>query len=290
MYPAPFEYVRASSWEEAVRLLEAHGDEAKVLAGGQSLIPMMSLRLVKPRYVVDVGRAADRDIRQTNSVVEVSALARHIDLERAALLATHCPIVSEAAAHIGNIRVRHRGTIGGSLAHADPAAELPCVVVALGARIRVLGPRGERAIPADALFETYFTTSLEPTEVIVAVELPCLPPRRGWAFLELARRVGDFALLEVAALLDLAPEEDRCTGVRLVLGAVADRPVDLSESAQVLVGASYGDRLLDEAARAVAASVHPREDHRASASYRREMVAVLARRALRLAWERARLR
>lgn len=288
MYPAPFEYLRASSWSEAVELLQVHGEEAKILAGGQSLIPLMSLRLVRPRHLIDVNGAGDRGIREGDGFVEVSALARHADLERSPVLAASCPIVPEAASRIGNVRVRYRGTIGGSLAHADPAGELPCVTVALGARIRALGPGGERDIPAASFFQTYFTTALQPAEVVVAVQFPVLPPGRGWAFLELARREGDFATLEVAALVDLDPAEETCADVRLVFGAIAERPVDLSEPARVLVGAPLEDRALGEAAGAVAAAAGPREDHRGSSAYRREMIRVLTKRALRQAWERAR--
>lgn len=288
MYPAPFEYVQAGSWHEAVEFLSAHGDEAKVLAGGQSLVPMMSLRLAKPGYLVDVNGADTPDISEADGHVRISAVTRHADLERSPVLAKTCPLIKYAARLIGNVRVRHRGTIGGSLAHADPAAELPCAAVALGARICVLGPSGERRIPAGAFFVGYFTTALEPDEVIVAVEIPVHASGQGSAFLELVRRAGDFAIVEVAAVVDLDPRTGICNDLRLVVGAIADRPVDLSDPASQLVGGELDDSAIAAAVRHVGDSVHPREDDRASAGYRREMIAVLARRALLRARDLAR--
>lgn len=287
MYLAPFDYLRPSSWPEVVSLLGTLGEEAKVLAGGQSLLPMMSLRLIKPQYIIDVNSAGDREIREDGTLVEVSALARHADLERSPVIARHCPLVGEAASFIGNIRVRHRGTIGGSLAHADPAGELPCAAVALEAQIRTLSSGGERRIPATSFFDTYFTTALQPAEVITAIEFPAFSGQRGCAFVELTRRAGDFATLSAAAVVDVDPAGDTCAGVRLILGAIADKPVDVSESVQALLGERLDERLLEEVATHVAGATDPREDHRASAGYRREMVKVFTRRALSQAWDRA---
>jgi CO/xanthine dehydrogenase FAD-binding subunit len=287
MYPAPFEYARARSWSEAVQFLQTYGDEAKVLAGGQSLVPMMALRLLKPGYVVDVNDADQSRITETDGRIEISALTRHAELERSSLLARACPLIPEAAAWIGNVRVRHRGTVGGSLAHADPAAELPCVLVALGAEIRTLGPSGERTLACDDLFVSYFTTALDPAEVLVSVSVPKPADRSGSAFLELARRVGDFATLEVAAVVELEASRDVCAGARLVFGAMGDRPVDLSAHAGALVGERFDDALLASVATEVAGAANPREDHRAGSGYRREMVRVLTGRALRQAADRA---
>jgi CO/xanthine dehydrogenase FAD-binding subunit len=249
---------------------------------------MMSLRLIAPGYVIDVNRAAAPGIERENGVVRVGALSRHSELERSSVLAAACPILPEATGFIGNVRVRHRGTIGGSLAHADPAAELPCVALAAGAEIHTLTPTGERRHAAASFFESHFTTALAPDEVIVAIGFPVFPGGRGSAFVELTRRAGDFATVEVAAIVDLDPSGGACTDVRVVVGAIADRPVDLSEPARQLVGQAVDERSVQEVSRSVADETDPREDERASAAYRRQMVEVLVRRALARAAERAR--
>jgi carbon-monoxide dehydrogenase medium subunit len=288
MYPAPFVYARVGSWSEAVEVLGRHGEDAKVIAGGQSLVPMMSLRLAKPSHLVDVGWAGPRDIRGDGAGLEISALARHSDIEGSPVVRSACRLLSEAAGQIGNIRVRHRGTIGGSLAHADPAAEYPCVAVATGAVIRTLGREGERRHPAGDFFVTYLTTVLEPDEVVVAIKIPSPGERTGSAFLEHAHRAGDFAVAEVAAVVRL-DAADACADVRVVLGAVADRPVDLSARAlEVLAGRQVDGSAAEEAAGAVADAADPRDDDRASAAYRRRVIRALAGRALARAGRRAR--
>ena len=288
MYPAPFEYVTASSWEEAVQELTRHGEDARVLAGGQSLVPMMSLRLAKPSALVDVNHAAEARIEGSNGTVEISALTRHAQLERSEILATACPLLPEAAAMIGNVRVRHRGTIGGSLAHADPAGELPCVAVATGATVHALGPGGERTIAADELFQSYFTTALEPGEIITGLSVSAFPPGRGSAFVELARRAGDFASVMVAVIVDVDETGERWTGLRGALGSVSDRPVDVGGLLRTFAGEPAGAGAAAEAARQVAESVEARDDERASAPYRRRMIEVLMARALETATARAR--
>jgi CO/xanthine dehydrogenase FAD-binding subunit len=287
VYPTPFDYLGAASWQEAVDLLVRHGDDAKVLAGGQSLIPLMSLRLAAPRYIVDVNGAEPARVREVDGRFEISALTRHFELERSPELRRGCPMLAEAAGLVGNIRVRHRGTIGGSLAHADPAAELPCVVLALGGTIRTLGSGGERRIDANSFFESYFTTALHADEVVVGVEVPALAERSGHAFIELVRRASDFALVEVAAAVQLEPSGDACRDVRLAVGGIGERPVELSEPARVLLGEPIDERRAVDAAAAVAASTRPRDDISASSGYRRELVRVLTKRALLRAHARA---
>src|SRR6185437_3428137 len=207
MYSAPFEYLRASSWEEAVAQLERGDEDGHVLAGGQSLVPMMMLGLAAPTLLVDVGGAAERTIERRDESLVLSALARHVDLESSDVVRDACPMLTEAVTHIGNVRVRHRGTIGGSLAHAEATAELATVAVAYQAKAHVLGPRGERSVPAAELFVTHLTSSLEPAEVITAVEFPAANgARTGSCFLEMARRAGDFAMAEVAATMSLDQE------------------------------------------------------------------------------------
>jgi CO/xanthine dehydrogenase FAD-binding subunit len=287
MYSAPFEYLRASSWEEAVAALERGDDDAHVLAGGQSLVPMMMLGLAAPSLLVDVGGAGDRRIERRDGSLVLSALVRHVDLEQSDVVREACPMLSEAVKHIGNVRVRHRGTIGGSLAHAESTAELATVAVAGRATVRVLGPRGERTVPAADLFVTHLTTSLEAGEVLTGVEFPASDASRtGSCFLEIARRAGDFAMVEAAATMSL-DEAERCDDVRLVVGAVADRPADFSETARELHGAAPTAQAMAELARAVASEVEIGPSSHAGVEYRREMVAVLVERALETAAARA---
>ena len=286
MYAGPADLVRPTSWADAVRALQDGGDAAKAIAGGQSLIPMMGLRLATPSVLIDLSGAAGPGISVEGDRLVLSALTRHADLERSAEVAAHCPILAEAARLIGNIRVRHRGTIGGSLAHADPVAELPCVAVALGATVRTTGPDGGRRIPAARFFDTYFTTALGEAELVTAVDIPILPPRTGWAFVELVRRAGDFAIVEVAALIDL-DASGRCASVRLVAGGVGERPVELTEAQAALVGGVPDERAATEAGRAASASVEPSDSVHATAAYRREMLGVIVRRAILAAVARA---
>jgi carbon-monoxide dehydrogenase medium subunit len=288
VYASPFEYAAATSWEEAVRLLAEAGDDAKVIAGGQSLVPMMTLRLATPRMLVDVNRASSESIRLDDGHLVIPALTRHAELQRSPLVRRWSPILSEAAGFIGNVRVRHRGTIGGSLAHADPAAELPTVAVALMGSVVVRGHAGERTIPVADFLVTHFTTALEPEEVVTGVRVPVMPERRGWAFVELARRAGDFALVEAAALVDLDEDGRRCSGIRLALGAVGERPVDASHVADPMIGARPNEETVVEAARAASEEVQPSSGVHGSGPYRREMAAVVARRALLAAIRRAR--
>lgn len=286
MYSAPFEYIRASSWDDAVARLAQGDDEARVIAGGQSLVPMMMLRLAAPSVLVDLAGAGDRSIDVTDGKLVLSALVRHVDLEHSHLVRRNCPLLAEAALHIGNVRVRQRGTIGGSLGHGEATAELATVAVAQEATVRVLGPSGARAIAANELFVTHLTTSLRSGEVITGVEFPVAAQRSGSCFTEIARRAGDFAMVEAAAALTL-DEDGRCVSVRLVVGAVADRPVDASDTAQVLISARPDDDAVADLARSVADDVEIGPSTHATPEYRREMVAVLVRRALRTAAARA---
>ncbi|MGZ4178903.1 MAG: FAD binding domain-containing protein, partial [Solirubrobacteraceae bacterium] len=235
MHAAAFDYVRASSWRDAVQRLQELGDEARVIAGGQSLVPMMMLRLAAPVALVDIGEADERTIEMRDGRLVLSALVRHVDLEHSEVVARHVPMLTEAVRQIGNVRVRQRGTIGGSLAHGEPTAELPCVAMAHDAVVHVLGPDGERTVAAADLPVMQLVTSLREAEVITGVEFPVLTAGQGSCFLELARRAGDFAMVNVAALLTCGAE-GALSAVRLVVGAVGQRPADLSEAARMLIG------------------------------------------------------
>ncbi|HCO02931.1 MAG TPA: carbon monoxide dehydrogenase [Actinobacteria bacterium] len=286
MYADPFDFVAARSWQEAVDLLREGGEDAKVIAGGQSLIPMMTLRLATPGLLVDVNGADTSRVERHGDRLVISGVTRHSDLQGSPVVGANCPMLAEAASMVGNVRVRHRGTIGGSLAHADPSAELPCAVVALGAEVRTLGPDGERGIPANDFFEFYFTSVLKPGEIVTGVEVPVSAGGSGWSFLELLRRASDFAVVAVAVVVEL-DGEGRCSGAKLAAAGVGERPIELGDAAGVLVGELIDERLAAEAGRRAAASVQPSASVHASAEYRRAMLGVYVRRAVLQAARRA---
>jgi CO/xanthine dehydrogenase FAD-binding subunit len=285
--PPAFSYVRAGTPEEAVALLARHGGEAKALAGGQSLVPLMNFRLARPGVLVDIGRLDTLAyVSERDGALAIGALTRQAAVEDSPLAARRCPLLVEATRLVGHRPIRNRGTVGGSLAHADPAAEYPAVLLALEGEVTARGPRGERVIPAARLFRSVFATSLEPDELLTEVRLPAAPPRSGAAFVELSRRHGDYAIVGVAAVVAL-DSAGRCREARLALAGVAGTPVRCAEAEQLLQGTSGEEAVLDEAGRRCAASVEPRGDLHASPAYRKAMVAVFVRRALRLAFRRA---
>jgi CO/xanthine dehydrogenase FAD-binding subunit len=290
MYPAEFDYTEAASFDEAVRLLAEHGDDARVLAGGQSLIPMMHLRLARPELLIDIN-GIDRGATPvlSDGVIRVPALTRQRVLERSPVIVAHCPLLADAAAHVGNIRVRSRGTLGGNLAHGDPSSELSCAAVALGAVVDVVGPDAARTIPARELFVTHLTTSLGPAEIIRSIEFMRPDPRTGHAFFELARRAGEFAVVNVAALFTFADDVRTCRTVSVSLGGVGERIFDAtSVAAEILVGAEPDEGAVREVARRVASRCQPLTDLHGSAEYRRAMAEVFVRRTLAAAVARAR--
>jgi len=286
MKPPAFQYHRARSVDEAIALLAQHGTDAKLLAGGQSLLPMMKLRLARPTALIDIGQIADLAYVQTaNGAVRFGAMARLADLETERVRSV-CPALGAAAEHIGHGAIRNWGTVCGSLAHADPAAELPVLALAMNATLEARGPAVNRTIPADDFFVTYLTTALEPAEILVAASFPRLPPGTGWGFHELSRRKGDFALVIAAAVVVTSP-----TGIiesaRIVLGAVADRPVRCPDAEAAIVG-QHGDPGLFRAAGIAAADpLAPPSDVHGSGAYRRRVAAVLAERAITDACRRA---
>jgi CO/xanthine dehydrogenase FAD-binding subunit len=279
MYAAAFDYLRASSWNEAVQRLTELGDEAHVIAGGQSLVPMMMLRFSAPSALVDIGGVDERTIALEDGTLVLSALVRHVDLEHSAIVAEHAPMLTQAVRQIGNVRVRQRGTIGGSLAHGEPAAELPCVLIAHGASLHALGPDGERTIAVNDLTVMQLMTTLGEGELITRVEVPALTAGQGSCFLEMARRPGDFAMVNVAAIVSL-DESGACTAARLVLGAVGRRPIDVSDAAQALVGHAIDEEASEAVGAAVAADAEVTPSSHAGIAYRREMAGVQVARAL----------
>jgi aerobic carbon-monoxide dehydrogenase medium subunit len=289
MYAAAFDYLRASSWTDAVERLREFGDDAHVIAGGQSLVPMMILHYAAPSVLIDIAGVDKRTIEFAGDGLALSALVRHVDLEHSEVVAEHAPMLVQAVRQIGNVRVRQRGTIGGSLAHGEPAAELPCVLIAHGARVRTLGPDGERTIAANDLPIMQLMTALREGELITHVEVPSLTDGQGSSFIEMARRPGDFAMVNVAAIVT-CQESGICTDVKLVLGAVGRRPVDVSQAAQALVGNPIDEQGSEAVAAAIADDVEVTPSSHAGIEYRREMAQVLVARALRGASEDARRR
>ncbi len=290
MKPPPFDYEAPETLEEALRLLQQAGGEAKVLAGGQSLVPLLNMRLVRPSLIVDINRIAGLDyLREEDGELVVGALARHRDVLASPLVWEGWPLLAEATAQVGHPAIRNRGTVCGSIAHADPAAEQPAVLCALDGRVVVAGPAGRREVPARDFFLTYLTTALEPEEIVVEARFPRLPPGSGAAFVEFARRHGDFAIVGVAAAV--TPEDGQCREARIALVGVGGTPLRAREAEEMLRGRPLrgpeGRSILQRAAQQVAASVEPPDDVHASARYRRHLAGVLTERALEEALRRA---
>ncbi len=288
MKPAPLDYVAATSSAEAVALLSDPDREAIVLAGGQSLMPMLNMRLARPELLVDLGRLTELDhIDEVDGRLVIGAMTTKRSVEKSALVKTVQPLLHAATLQVGHPQIRSRGTVGGSMAHADPAAEYPAVAVATGAEMRVIGPEGERTIQADDFFHGYLTTALEPGELLVEVVFPLLVDGSGWAFSEFSRRHGDFAIAGVAITRGL-DGEGRCCDVRIVLFGVGSKPIRMHDAEQVVSDESPGEDLYSEVAEVVNTTLdEPMSDPGASADYRRHLASVLTRRALAEAVARA---
>ncbi|MEW5958040.1 MAG: xanthine dehydrogenase family protein subunit M [Chloroflexota bacterium] len=290
MKPAPFKYYSPATVNEAQALLAEHGYDAKVLAGGQSLIPTMNFRLAQPAVLVDLNRVSELFYIKPDSKnggVLVGAMARESQVEHSGLVAERAPLVTETMPHIAHEQIRHRGTFGGCIAHADPAAELPAVAVALKARMKIRNQAGERWVPAEEFFISLFTTVLMPDDLLVEVAIPPRSPRTGWSFMEIARRHGDYALMGVAATVTLTKNK-ACEEARLVYVNGGDHPFNAQAAAGLLQGQPLTSEVIEAAADAAATKdVDPPQDIHASAEYRRHLVRVLTRRALAQAAERA---
>ncbi|MEA2835557.1 MAG: aerobic carbon-monoxide dehydrogenase medium subunit [Bradyrhizobium sp.] len=273
MKASAFAYARATSVSNALEMLHAHGDRAKVLSGGQSLMPAMNLRLICPELIVDIGELAElRGIAVNGGLLRIGALTRHVELARSAEIAAHAPLLTEAIAHVAHPAIRNRGTLGGSLAHADPASELPACMVALNATVIIRGQAGERRIAARDFFTGIYQTALSPEELLVAVELPVARKNSAQYFREFARRHGDYAILGLAA--QAIVEGDRFADLRLAFFAVGDRPV-LARAAAKLVGVAITPALLSDACAALGEELDPHDDQQASAAMRRHLAKVL---------------
>jgi carbon-monoxide dehydrogenase medium subunit len=289
MKPAPFRYYAPSTIDEALAHLAEHGWDAKVLAGGQSLIPMMNFRLAQPSVLVDLNNVSVLSYIQpaSDGGVRVGAMTRQREVEHDSVIAETAPMIHAAMPRIAYPQIRNRGTLGGSIAHADPSAELPAATVALEGRFLLRSKRGERWVAARDFFIGLFTTALEPDELLLETVFPPMPPHSGWSFQEVARRHHDFALVGVAAMVTL-DGEGTCDRARLVYFSVGDSPVEAGHATAVLAGQEPSPEAIREAAEMASKSdVDPQSDINASAAYRRHLVNVLGRRALAEAFERA---
>jgi carbon-monoxide dehydrogenase medium subunit len=288
MKPPPFEYHRPETLEEALHLMAEHGDQAKPLAGGQSLIPAMNFRLARPAVLVDINQIHELShIDEGGGELRLGGLVRQRNVERSPLVSRTAPLLHETMPFIAHLAIRNRGTVGGSLAHADPAAELPAVAVALGARLRAQKRNADRWIRAGEFFTGLFSTALTADELLVEVAIPRLPNHSGWAFEEVSRRHGDYALAGSAAVVSL-DSQGRCEHGRVVLLSVGDRPVLAEQAGRILAGAVPSPNVIQAASEAASnQDIDPPSDIHASSAYRRQLAAVLTRRALGRAFARA---
>jgi len=288
MKPAQFEYFAPDTVAEATSILARYDGEAKVLAGGQSLVPLLNMRLARPQALVDINRVPDlAGMREYGDRLVIGAMTRQRDVERSDLVRSAQPLLHEAVTLIAHPQIRNRGTIGGSLAHADPASELPAVALALSAEFTVMGPNGERTIAAQAFFVTFLTTALEQDEVLTSISFPTLAQNTGCSVQEVARRHGDFALAGAAVTVTLAG--DRCSSARIALFGVGATAVRAHVAEEALRGADTADAALDAAANVVRDEIdEPLTDIHASSDFRRHLARTMTRRALATAIERAR--
>ena len=286
MKPPPFDYSKAESVEDAVSLLARHRGGAKLLAGGQSLVPMLNFRLVQPSLLVDVNHIPGLSgIDEGDGRVTFGALVRHRQIEVSETVRDRFPVLRAAVRHVAHLAIRNRGTLGGSLAHADPAAELPMMALLLDATLEISGPAGSRRLAARDFFHSALSTDLGDAEMLTRVELPFLPPGTGWGFEEVARRAGDFALAAAAATLTL--DGGTVSEARLAVMGAHDTPLRIPAAEALLAGEPASRDAMDAAARVARNAVEPYDDLHASAGFRRHLVEVLARRALESAARRA---
>jgi carbon-monoxide dehydrogenase medium subunit len=285
--PAPFAWHAPASLEEALALKARHGTEARFLAGGQSLVPAMNFRVAQPAVLVDLNRVAGLSgIEVGDGTATIGAMARNAAIERDAGIARSHPIVVEALHEVAHPQIRNRGTLGGNLSHADPASEMPAVMLALGARFAIRGARGAGELPAADFFLGPLTTALAEDEMLVAIHLPKLPPRTGTAWLEIARRRGDYAMMGVAAVVTRGAD-GTCTSARIACCSAGPTPVAAPRAAAALVGTALADADLAAAADIVMQEVAPTGSVQASPAYQRHLAGVIARRALATARDRA---
>jgi carbon-monoxide dehydrogenase medium subunit len=287
MIPATFDYHSPTTLDEALALLAQHGDKAKILAGGQSLLPMLKLRLGQAGVLIDIGRVPGLEyIKEEGGTLKIGAATRESALERSELIRSKYPILLDTASVIADPLVRNRATVGGNLAHSDPANDHPATMLALGATVVARGPKGERTIPISEFFTGIFSTALAPNEILTEIRIPVPPPRSGGAYRKLERKVGDFATAAAAVQLTLGAGGE-VTQVGIGLTAMGDVPVKATDAERFLKGKKTNGAAITEASRRAAAATDPTADRRGAIEYKREMARVLTERALRLAIQRA---
>ena len=285
MKPAKFDYVTPNSLEEAVAALVAAGGDGKVMAGGQSLMPLLNFRMSRPSVIVDLTKTPGlRFIRDDGATISIGALTRHVELETSDLIALRLPVMAAAMRHVAHLAIRNRGTIGGSISHADPAAELPMLAMFYGAAIKIVGANGRRIVPAEEFFVAALTTCLGPDEIVYEIEFPVLPAS-GWGFEEVARRFGDFALACIAVSFE--SRDGAISTARVAAMGVDDTPRRLVAAENALIGGRRGGDATGRFVETVRGEVSPPSDQHASSDYRRSLIGALAERALADAWARA---
>jgi carbon-monoxide dehydrogenase medium subunit len=286
MIPAAFDYIAPQSLDEAVRALAAHGEEAKLLAGGHSLLPLLKLRLANPKLLIDLSRIPGLgEISQQDNKIVIGALATHYQIESAKLLETKCSLLPQTARAIGDVQVRNRGTIGGSLTHADPSADWPAAILALGGELKLTGPKGERQIPAEKFFLGAMTTAIEPTEILTEIHVPVSSRRSGSAYLKVAQQASGFAVVGVAVWLRV-DTKGRCEDVGVGMTGLSEKPFRARPVEERLRGNRLTAKLIDESAAKVAEGSEPLEDLHASAKFRAHLARVHTARAIQEAARR----
>jgi carbon-monoxide dehydrogenase medium subunit len=285
MKPAPFKYILARTLHEALAAKAEYGDEARFLAGGQSLVPTMNFRMATPAVLIDINPLSELSGIKANGTICIGALTRYRMIEADSGIGEHLPILHEALPHIAHPQIRNRGTLGGNLAHADPASEMPAIVLALDATVHLRSASAKRQVAARDFFVGALETAIAPEEMLTAIDLPALPPNTGACFMEVARRKGDFAIAGVAVLVTRGTD-GTCTRARLAYCGVAQTPFDAGEAAQSLIGGKVGPADIKQAATLAMAALDPPGNSHADPSYQRHIAGVLTRRALSLAWAR----
>jgi carbon-monoxide dehydrogenase medium subunit len=286
MFPAAFDYQAPSTIEEALAVLAERGDDAKVMAGGQSLIPLLKLRFSQPQLIVDIGRVSGlADIKRDDGHMTIGALARHVDIERSQELAKLVPLMVEAVHWIADPLVRNRGTLVGSVCHADPSGDWGSIMLALNAELVAQSSKGERVIPVDGFFQGPFTTTLRPDEVVTAIRVPVPARSSGGSYHKLERKVGDFATVAVSVQVELDGRKVKKAGIGLT--SVGPTNIKARQAEQALVGKELNDDVIAEAARLAAAAAEPKDDIRGTAAYKKDVVRVFVQRGLKAALARA---
>jgi carbon-monoxide dehydrogenase medium subunit len=285
--PTSFAYDRVQTVEEAIDLLAKHGENAKLIAGGHSLLPIMKLRLAEPSHLIDIGRVSElRGVTEESGELVIGALSTHQDVATSPIVQARVPVLAAAASRIGDRQVRNRGTIGGALAHADPAADYPAAILALGGTMVARGPQGERRIPALEFFVDFLTTALAPEEVLTEVRFPALPDGHGWSYQKLANQASGYALVGVAAIVDLAGN-GTAAEVRIGVTGTSSVPWRAQNVESALAGHTLDEERVTAAAQLVDTGVEPLDDLHGSADYRRRVTRGLAKRAILEAASRA---